>query len=168
MVTQDAQIQGSMIIERNQIGYRAVTASMESEAAFGKVFDTVVENMYESMGKRLEIGFLYGGSGLGLATSAANTSSTVTTITFTAASWSSGIWGGLQGAQVQFYNSTGADIGAGSLISSGADSIFTVGAVTLPTSASVGGTVAFTESMGAPTPCACAQNRARQLVDPDD
>lgn len=143
MVTQDAQIQGSMIIERNQIGYRAITASLESGAAFGKTFDIIVENMYESMGKRLELGFLYGGTGLGLAASSSN-ATTTETVTFTAASWASGIWGGLQGAQVQFYYGSGADAAGGTLVSSGDDSIFTVGAVTLPTGPTVGGTVAFT------------------------
>lgn len=144
MVTQDAQIQGSMIIERNQIGYRAITASMESEAAFGKVFDTVVENMYESMGKRLEIGFLYGGVGIGNIVSGVATSSTVETITLSAATWAAGIWGGLQGAQVQIFYGAAASAGGGTLVSSGADSVFTVGAVVLPASPAVGGTVALT------------------------
>jgi hypothetical protein len=144
MVTQDAQIQGSMIIERNQIGYKAVTASMQSEAAFGKVFDTIVENMYESMAKRLEIGFLYGATGLGVITSGAATSSTLETVTLTAASWSTGIWGGLQGATVEVFYGTGANAGAGTKVSSGADAVFTVGAVTLPTGPTVGGAIALT------------------------
>jgi hypothetical protein len=144
MQTADAQIQGSMIIERNQIGYKAITASMESEAAFGHAFDTIVENMYESMGKRLEIGFLYGGTGLAAIASGVATSATVETVTITAPSWAAGIWGGLQGAAVQVFYGTGADAGAGTLVSSGADSVFTVGAVTLPTVTTVGGTIALT------------------------
>ena len=143
MLTQDAQIQGSMIIERNQIGYRAITASMESEAAFGKVFDTVVENMYESMGKRLEIGFLYGGVGLGLISGGVNINGTTETLNISAASWSSGIWGGLQGAQINVYYGAAASAGGGTMVN-GSTGVFTVGAVTLPTSPTSGGSITVT------------------------
>lgn len=90
--------------------------------------------MYDSLARFLEIAMLYGQSagGLGIAASSTNTSATVETVTFTDATWSPGIWAGAVGAKVQWYNGT-------TLISSGADSIFTVKSVDVANKA-----VAFT------------------------
>lgn len=90
--------------------------------------------MYDSLARYLEIAMLYGQSagGLGIAASSTNTSSTIETVTFTAATWSPGIWAGAVGAKVNWYNGS-------SLISSGADAIFTVSAVNIANK-----TVAFT------------------------
>lgn len=144
MAMQDAQIQGSAVLLRSQIGYGAIEASQSDQASFGRTLDMVMKNMYESMTARIEIGLLYGGTGLGVITSGVATSGTVETVTITGPTWSTGIWGSIQGATVQVYYGTGADKGAGTLVSSGADSIFTVGALTLPTSPTSGGTVALT------------------------
>ena len=77
--------------------------------------------MYDSLARYLEIAMLYGQSagGLGVIASGVATSSTVETVTLTPASWSSGIWAGAVGASVQIYNGS-------TLISSGADSVFTI------------------------------------------
>ena len=90
--------------------------------------------MYDSLARYLEIAMLYGGSagGLGIAASSTNTSSTKETVTFTAASWAPGIWAGAVGAKANWYNGS-------SLISSGADAIFTIASVDMANKA-----VAFT------------------------
>lgn len=78
--------------------------------------------MYEAMARRAEISMLYGQAGIGTTSSSANVDSTTTDVTFTAASWSDGIWAGALNAQTQFYNGA-------SLISSSTDAIFTVSKV---------------------------------------
>lgn len=127
MTMQDAQIQGSQMLLRSSLSYDAAARASNSKKAFVKATELLVENMIESMTKRLEIACLYGGSGttggLGIAASSSNQSTTTTLITFTAASWAAGIWSGLENAPIQFY------YGASTLVSSGADSIFTVTAV---------------------------------------
>jgi hypothetical protein len=77
------------------------------------------------MSKRLEISCLYGGlGGVGEADSSVNASATSTVVLLTVASWASGIWAGMEGAQIQFYTVAGD-----ALVSSGADAVFTISAV---------------------------------------
>lgn len=125
MTMQDAQIQGSQMLLRSAISYDSAAKASNSKKAFIKATELLVENMMESMAKRLEIACLYGGlGGIAQADSSVNTNATTTVITMTVASWASGIWAGLEGAQLQFYTVAGD-----ALISTGADSIFTVSAV---------------------------------------
>lgn len=125
MATQDAQIQGTQIAAQYIISMEAVTRSVAGgAAAFEDATNLQYENVMASFGKRLEIEVLYGSETLALVTSFANTSATVTTCTITDASWAIGIWAGMENAKFNFYNS-------GSLVSSGADSIFTLTAVSL-------------------------------------
>lgn len=106
MVMQDAQLQGYQIVLRSQFSYDMASKSSTSKAAFQKGLGLVLENMTESITKRVEVAMLYGQSGLGITSSSSNVDSTHTTITFTAASWAPGIWLGEEGAQVVFYSST--------------------------------------------------------------
>lgn len=85
--------------------------------------------MYDSLARYLEIAMLYGGSAGGLGVVATNSNNTTyCDITFTAATWAPGIWAGAVGAKLNFYNSS-------SLISTGADAVFTVSKVTVATRA---------------------------------
>lgn len=119
MIMQNAQIQGSQIVMRATMGYDTAARAVAREAAFMSAFKLQMGNLYESTSMRLEIAMLYGGKGLAKCASSANQSLTTTLVTITDASWTAGIWSGFEDAQVQFYNAT-------SLVSSGADSIFTI------------------------------------------
>jgi hypothetical protein len=124
MNMQDAQVEGSQLLLRSALSYDAAAKASNSKKAFMKATELLVENMLESITKRLEISILYGGSGIGVADSSVNASATSTVIQLTTASWASGIWSGAEQAQLNFYN-----IPADTLVSSGADAIFTVSAV---------------------------------------
>ena len=121
----DAQIQGVQLCLQNTISFEAVAKSKEN--SFESATKLVIDDSAESQRKRLELMFLYGGStgGLGLIDQGSQTatSSTVTTMTVTLGQWSAGIWSGLENAQVNFYYSTNT------LVSSGADAIFTLTSV---------------------------------------
>lgn len=95
--------------------------------------------MMNSIARFYEIAMLYGGGGLGgtglgttLTTSTA--SGTTGNVILSTASWAAGIWAGAVGASIQFYS-------ASTLVSTGADSIFTITAVAnSTTSFSISGT----------------------------
>jgi hypothetical protein len=124
MTMKDAEVQGTELLLRSAISYGAAAKAATSIGAFKKVMSIVLENMMESATKRLEVGILYGQTGIGIADSSVNVDATNTTLTLLTASWASGIWAGSEGAQLQFYL-----LPSESLISSGADSIFTVSKV---------------------------------------
>jgi len=124
MTMQDAQIQGSQMLLRSALSYDAAARASNSKKAFVKATELIVENMMESLTKRLEIAVLYGAAGLGKSSSIAQYSgnsnpTTESLVTLSAASWAVGIWSGMEGAKVNFYNGS-------SLVSSGADAIFTI------------------------------------------
>lgn len=93
----------------------------EGKGSFKQHSKHVVQQMVESMSYRLELEMLYGKTGLAKTTSSVNASSTTTTITFTDASWSPAIWSGAENAKLVFHKDSDD-----TLISSGADSLFTV------------------------------------------
>lgn len=124
MVMQDAQVSGSVAVLRSAISYEAASRASGSKQAFAQVMDPVMKSMLDSMGKRLELSILYGGDGIGEADSSVNASATSTVVTLTAASWATGIWAGLENAEIQFHT-TAAD----TLVSSGADSVFVISSV---------------------------------------
>ena len=78
-----------------------------------------VLGMMDSITRRAEISMLYGQSGLATTASSVNIGATSTTVTFTEASWSDGIFSCAVGAKVHFYNGA-------SLVSSSTDAVFTV------------------------------------------
>lgn len=120
MQMQDAQVSSAQLLLRSALSYDAAARASNSKKAFVAATELLVENMMESITKRLEIACLYGGTGIGATSSSSNQSATTTLITFTTASWATGIWAGAENAKIQFYTAVPA------LVSSGADSIFTV------------------------------------------
>lgn len=125
MKTQNAQVKGYQMLLRSAISYDAAAKAAGGGArSFSDATELVVMNMMESIGKRLEIASFYGTTGIGVAASSVNIGATSTTITYDTASWASGIWAGAENATVQFYDTV-----ADTLVSSGADSAFTVTAV---------------------------------------
>lgn len=120
-----AEVSGSQILLRDQLSYEDAAKCKGGEKAFMKGTKFFFEGLQRAMRRRLETQMWYGSSGIGEADSSANSDSTTTVVTFTAASWAPGIWVGNEGMQVQFYDSpTGSN-----LVSSGDDSVFTVESV---------------------------------------
>lgn len=130
MTTQEAEVTATELTLRDAITMRAASRSQGGNTkAFKDATELVVMNMQESHAKRLEIMYWYGGSseGIGQADDSTNVSATSTDVVFTSGSWANGIWSGLENCDMQFYTA------AGSLISSGDDSIFTVSRINAST-----------------------------------
>ena len=106
LTMKDAQVQGSQMVLRSSMSYDAAARASNSKKAFVKGTELLVENMLETMTKRLELQMLYGASdgGLGNCDSSANSNSTTTVITLTAASWAAGIWAGSENAELDLYD----------------------------------------------------------------
>lgn len=107
----DAKVSSSVLLLRAQIGYDAFArAEGGDKVAFKDASELVVEDLLESITKRLEISLLYGSSpdGIGLVSTEGNAtaSSTTLTVIMTADQWATGIWVGSENAQVDFYHST--------------------------------------------------------------
>jgi len=120
----DAQVRPAQITLVSQIAYDALSQSLGTGAAFLSATKLITKRMIDSMSKRVELAALYGGTGLGKtsATGSSAVSSTKEIVAFTQQTWSDGIWAGTVNNQVQFYNGV-------TLVSSGADSVFTITAV---------------------------------------
>ena len=124
-----AKINSSELVGRSWVSYQqAARATSGGKAAFRAVFDGRFQNSIVSSRKRVELCLIAGGSGasaggLGTTASSANATSTTTNVVITAATWAPGIWAGLKTSKVNFYDN-------GSLVSSGADAIFTVTNIT--------------------------------------
>ena len=125
MKMQEAEVDGYQGLLRAQMDYEtAAKAVSGKEKAFRKATVLQVENMMESGTKRVELDLLYGQTGIGVADSSVNASSTQTVIQLTTASWASGIWSGMENCALQFWKQSD-----GTLVSSSSDSIFTVDTV---------------------------------------
>lgn len=118
-----AEITGAQIHLRDQMSYEDALKLTGSKRSFEKGSLFFFEGMQKAMRKRLEIGLWYGGQGIGVTSSSTNVSATSTRVTINSSYWASGIWSGQEGCQVQFYTAVPA------LVSSAADSIFTVSIV---------------------------------------
>lgn len=126
MNMQDAQVPGAQIILRSAIDYESAARASNDKKAFVKATSLLVKNMMETMRKRLEIACWYGADpdGVGQVSSSVNTDATTTVLQLSTASWATGIWAGMETSQIQFYKNSDD-----SLVSSGADSIFTISVV---------------------------------------
>lgn len=119
----EASVDANQIIIRGQMDYEAAAKATGSKEAFKSATELLVMNLQETGSQRLEMAFLYGQSatGLGTADSSANASSTSTVITMLASGWAPGIWSGKENALLNVYK-----VSDDSLISSGADAVFTL------------------------------------------
>jgi hypothetical protein len=104
----DAKVTSSVLLLRAQIGYDAFArAEGGDKVAFKDASELVVEDLLESITKRLEICLLYGSSptGIGGIPQAGTSDSTGTlTIVLLPAQWATGIWVGSENAQVDVYH----------------------------------------------------------------
>lgn len=96
--SKEAQIYGTEIILRGQMSYAVLSrASSAGQKAFKKATSHKVEELNNSMRKRLEISMLYGQRGLGQLTGGISSG----VLTFTDATWAPGIWAGAEGALIE-------------------------------------------------------------------
>lgn len=103
-VLKDAQVQGTQMLLRSQIDYEAAARAANTKASFGDATGLLVENMMDSLSKRLEIMFLYGRGPTGIAVAASGSTST---FVVTAATWDPGLLCGLEGAAVSVLRPSG-------------------------------------------------------------
>jgi hypothetical protein len=102
----NAQVVGAQILLQSALGYEAAArASSGGKRAFVAATKYLVENMYQSMKKRLEIEIGWGQSGLGTV-NAVNTAD----ITIDTAEWAPGIWAGQEQALVDFSEAAWASV----------------------------------------------------------
>lgn len=120
--TEPAIVDAYQHVLRDSMDYETAAKAQSGGAkAFRKATELSIELMMESLTKRLELDMLYGQVGVGIAASSVNSTTTKTVVQISTASWGTGIWAGMKNATIQFYK-TSDD----SLVSSGADSIFTI------------------------------------------
>lgn len=119
----NAQVAPYQMAARWVLDYESAHRSVGS-GAFEPAAMLQMTNVLEQANNRLELSLLYGQEGLGASSTTTVVTATTTDVIFTVGSWSDAAWGASIGAQVQFF-----DITTGNLISSGADSIFTVESV---------------------------------------
>lgn len=123
MKTQNAIVDGFIILEQSGISYEAVARS-DNVNSFRNAVDLVMGDAMESFGRRLEIGLLYGQSSTGLGTiiTSTNVNATSTTLGITAAQWSPGLWTPLEGAGLDVYTPGGVALNtAGPMVVSSID-----------------------------------------------
>jgi hypothetical protein len=106
MTMQDAQVSSCQILLRSAISYDAAARASKSKKAFQKATQLIVENMIESMSKRVEIANLYGQSGLATIASSVNVDANNTTLTITTGAWATGMWAGMENATLDAYRVT--------------------------------------------------------------
>jgi hypothetical protein len=138
---QNASLNSEFFLLRAQFGLESLTRSASTEQAVEEFFDILTKNMFNQMARFIEITTLYGGSSTGIGqtdsgTVFTDTSSTVTIVTIK--DFAPGIWAvGAEGLQIQFYNGS-------SLVSTGADSVFSVTSVLPSTSNYAQGAITVT------------------------
>lgn len=98
----NAQVIGAQMLLESWMGYEtAHRASSGGKRAFVVATQYLVENMWQSSRKRLEIDMLYGQIGLGTVASVTDAANSV--ITITTAEWAPGIWAGMEGAVIEVF-----------------------------------------------------------------
>jgi hypothetical protein len=115
-VMKEAQIKGSEINVRGQLGYKALSQAATAGArAFKKAMAWLVDDLANVAFSRVEIAALYGQTGLGKVESIAETSATVGTIVITEATFAPGIWVLLEGATIDSFTGTAINNSDGAL-----------------------------------------------------
>jgi hypothetical protein len=127
----NAEVRGNALVLRSIIGYKAISSSSSSEAAFQEATKYLVANMLRSITKKLEIELLYGQKGY-----ASVASVSTATLTITTAEWAPGIWAGAEGMPIEIRSSDGAT-SRGEFVVSSVN--FANRTVTLTTSAAAAG-----------------------------
>ena len=98
----DAQITGSQIYGRSRVSYEAIMRSQTDKQAVKQATKHVVKRLGRSGTKRLEIEMLHGQRGIGVISAISGTS-TSRVLTISDASWSAGIWAGMENCTLDAY-----------------------------------------------------------------
>jgi len=103
----EASVKGNEIVLRSYLSYGAASRAEKSLGAFVRSTKHLVENMVESITKKLEAEILYGQMGLGVVDSTSGNE-----ITVSAAEFASGIWCGAEGMKLAIFSSGGTPRGS--------------------------------------------------------
>lgn len=125
-VYSEVSVNSYPLVLLTQISESVAGRMANSEKTFITESTLRAEVMFNSLARFYEISMLYGQSTTGIGTAIQSTSvasGTTGTCYVTPAQWSPGIWAGAIGMTINFYD------GGGALVSTGADSVFTVTAV---------------------------------------
>lgn len=125
MNMQSAVVPGADIVLDSTVGYNQAARASHSATSFKSAMSTKFENMLKSSEKRLEIGMLYGQTGIGSVAIGGFVetapSATTAVVTISAAEWATGIWTGSENSQVVFYSDSSLVIGGGTNLNANSD-----------------------------------------------
>ncbi len=103
MAMQSAIVPGCDIVLDSTVGYNQAARASHSATAFKSVMSTKFENMLKSTQKRVEISAFYGQKPIATAAmQSVGSPSTELTFTVNTAAWATGIWSGLENANIVF------------------------------------------------------------------
>lgn len=97
-----AAIKGYQLVLRAAMSYESIFRSSGSEQAFEETTKFVIQNMMDSLYKKLEVELMYGQDGIGVV--AASPAPTTTEFAITAAEFAAGIWAGSRNMNIDIYN----------------------------------------------------------------
>jgi hypothetical protein len=97
-----ATIKGNQLVLRSAMSYESIFRSQGNEQAFQETTKYVIQNMMDSLFKKLEVELMYGQDGLGIVD--ASPAPTATSFKITDAEFASGIWAGSRGMKIDLYN----------------------------------------------------------------
>lgn len=97
-----ASIKGNQIVLRSAMSYESIFRSQGTEQAFQETTKYVIQNMMDSLFKKLEVELMYGQDGIGVLDS--SPAPTATSFKITDAEFASGIWAGSRGMKIDLYN----------------------------------------------------------------
>ena len=101
----EAKVTSNPVILRSQVSQSAANRLANDEKAFLSWAGLRSQVMKSSLAKRAELEMLYGNRGLGTIESDTDGGTDVATIVISAATWSASIWGGMEGAVLQIFES---------------------------------------------------------------
>jgi len=97
----NAQVQPSQMVLRGVMDYESAARAAKGRNAFIDATQHLIENMYRSSNKKLEVQLMYGQSGLGVVASVSGLIITIST-----AEWAPGIWSGAENMVIDVYDSS--------------------------------------------------------------
>lgn len=101
-VVKQASVKGYQLLLRAAMSYEAIFRSQGNEQAFEETTKFVVQNMMDSLYKKLETELLYGQDGIGIVDAAP--APTATSFKITDAEFAPGIWAGSRNMRIDVYN----------------------------------------------------------------
>lgn len=128
-IFKDAQLNGAQMLIRSQMSYEAAARASNDRKAFVKATQLMVQNMVNSLAKRLEISMLYGRTNIGQIASGTGSGGT-RVYTLSTASWAAGIWAGAENMPLDVTN-TAVPTSAGNKLNTNAQVTVTAVELTL-------------------------------------